>query len=241
MILDLDGTLLFGEQGPGALVIKGRRRNSYLARETLIALSSLQSTYHIYLATGRSLQSAGSISDMLSGEGIHISGIVAENGGVWVGSEGNTHYLASKTWLEATNKARSAVGGIVQEEFVTCLALLSPQPEEISQALSVYSEANLKFHLFKDGNKLFVLAGNISKKNALNHGLGVEKLGGSVGAGNDLNDMEWLKSISLPGCTGCSKEEIKKMVLEKKGLVSRAKSHAGILEILNLFTKEQIY
>ena len=235
LILDLDGTLLFGENSPGALVVKGRRRDSYLAGETLSHLHTLQKSYEIILATGRSLQSAWLISSMLSGVGIRVGGMVAENGGVWVDREGEVQVLASKVWLEVTGRVVSAVSDTAQTEFVTCLALLSPSTEVTNQARRAYSEAGLAFRLLPDGNKLFLLASNINKNSALTYGLGADKLQNAAGAGNDTNDIDWLQNIANPACTGCSKEEVKKTVLEKGGVVSRAESHAGIQEILRLF------
>lgn len=235
LILDLDGTLLFAENQPGALVVKGRRRDSYLARETLAHLYTLQNTCDIILATGRSLPSAMSISAMLSDAGIQLTGMVAENGGVWVGSEGEVQVLASKTWIETTGRIGTVVADIAQTEFVTCLALLSPSTEVTNQARRAYSEAGLAFRLLPDGNKLFLLAGNINKYSALTYGLGADRLQNAAGAGNDTNDIDWLQNIANPACTGCSKEEVKKTVLEKGGVVSRAESHAGIQELLRSF------
>jgi len=236
LILDLDGTLLFAENQPGALVVKGRRRDSYLAGETLARLYTLQNSHDIILATGRSLLSAMSIATMLSDAGIRLTGMVAENGGVWVGGQGKVQVLTSNAWIETTRRIGTAVAAIAQTEFATCLALLSPSTEVTNQARRAYSEAGLAYRLLPDGNKLFLLAGNINKNGALTYGLGVERLQNAAGAGNDTNDIDWLRTIAYPACTSCSKGEVKKTVLEKGGLVSRAEGHAGIQEILGLFS-----
>jgi len=237
LILDLDGTLLFAENHPGALVIKGRRRDSYLAGGTLERLRTLQKIYDIILATGRSLQSAMSISSMLTDAGIHTGGMAVENGGVWVDREGKAQVLAGRAWIKTTRRVLSTVTDIARTEFVTCLALLSPSSAAAEYVLGAYTEAGLEFRLLQDGNKLFVLAGNISKNSALTYGLGAERLRNAVGAGNDTNDIDWLKTIACPACTGCSKGEVKKTVLERGGVVSRAEGHAGIQEILDLFSE----
>ena len=231
LILDIDGTLLFAAPQPGALVVKGRRRDSFLARETIHVLVCLQEKYDLYLATGRSENSSRVISEMMSREGIIISGMAAENGGVWVDVNGIARYLVSEEWIGATRKAVSVMGNLAQDEFKTCLALLRPEPDDIQRALSVYMNAKLQFRLLQDGNKLFVLERSVCKKQALVYGIGTS-FSLSAGAGNDLNDLNWLECIEFPICTSCSKEEVKQAVSNKSGYISPKNGHEGIQDAL---------
>jgi len=237
LILDIDGTLLFAFPQPCALAVKGRRRDSYLARETIRILASLQEKYDLYLATGRSENSSRIISEMMSYEGIIISGMAAENGGVWVDVNGIARYLVSEEWIGATRRAVSVMGNLAQDEFKTCLALLRPEPDDIQRALSVYINAKLQFRLLQDGNKLFVLERNVCKKQALVYGLGTH-FTLSAGAGNDLNDLNWLKYINFPMCTDCSKDEVKRAVTRKHGYLSPKNGHDGIQDALNFLHKK---
>lgn len=235
LILDLDGTIFFSENRPGSLAIKGRRRDSFLARETQDALRYLQRIYNVILATGRSLPSVKCIADLLSEEGLYVKGIAAENGGIWVNGRGEAYYLVSNEWMEAVREAVSVMGSTAQGEFITCLALLSPQSEDVLKALNFFQKLNLEYTLLKDGNKLFVLSKHVNKFNALTHGIGKKQLSLSIGVGNDLNDVEWLKKVKFPSCPGCSKDEVKEIIINKGGFVTCKTGHDGILEVLNNF------
>lgn len=235
LILDLDGTILFSEYRPCSIVIKGRRRDSYLALETVRMLHSLQNKYNIFFATGRSELSARDISGKMTGEGVPISGIAAENGGVWVYKGGPAQYLAGSKWIDATGSIALVMGNTAQREFITCLALVKPDEEELAQAMALYKEAGLKFDLLYDGNKVFFLESGTNKKKALIAGLGAEEFSSSSGVGNDINDLDWLMNIKDPACPDCSKEEVKRAVGGKGGMISLNRGHDGILELLKMY------
>lgn len=238
LILDLDGTLLFAEFQPGALVIEGRRRNSYLARETISALQNLQSYFDLVLATGRSVTSVKMIANRLAGQGIRIKGMVAENGGAWIDKEGKVAYLVSTEWMEAVRAVQGMLSDGVFTEFSTCLALLKPSPLAIQQSTDWFRQQGLSYRVFPDGNKLFILSASTDKRNGLLKFLGANKLKQAVGVGNDLNDLEWLREVKLAAAPGCAHQEVLSSVIGLKGMVSAAKGHQGILEILGSINGE---
>lgn len=235
LILDLDGTILFSEYRAGSIVIKGRRRDSYLALETVKMLHSIQKKYNIFLATGRSELSARDILGKMAGEGVSVCGIAAENGGVWVYKGGPAQYLTGGKWIDTTGKIALAMGSTAQRDFITCLALVKPVEEELAQASKLYNEAGFKFDILYDGNKVFFLESGTNKKKALITGIGDKEFYSSSGIGNDINDLNWLISINNPACPSCSKTEVKIAVTEKGGMVSPGRGHDGILQLLKYF------
>jgi hydroxymethylpyrimidine pyrophosphatase-like HAD family hydrolase len=230
--LDLDGTLLFQEYLPNALVIEGRRRNSYIAMETIAALKDLQAGYDLVLATGRSVSSVMTISNQLEGQGVRIKGMVAENGGAWIGEDREVVFMVSEKWMEGVSAALQVLVEGVFAEFKTCLVLLKPQPEKVEQATDFFWQRGLNFRLLPDGNKLFVLAENTDKRNGLLEFLGDKSMKLAVGIGNDLNDLEWLQVVNLAAAPRCAKEEVIQAVSAMKGMISENKGHQGIQEIL---------
>jgi len=236
LILDLDGTLFFADEKPGSMVIKGRRRDSYMAIETIRILRELQESYDIILATGRSLLSIQLICKLMETKGVNIKGVVAENGGLY--QQGNkVEYLVSQPWMQHVQELVLHFGSIVQLEFTTCLALLRPTNSNINQALDLFQAMDYKVNLWRDGNKVFFLSENIDKRNALVHLLGEKQLAMATGVGNDINDLEWLKVVKRPAAPACAGEKVLEKVTAMKGIVSQSTGHEGIAELLTAFIK----
>jgi hydroxymethylpyrimidine pyrophosphatase-like HAD family hydrolase len=236
LILDLDGTLLFAQEKPGAIAIQGRRRNSYLAIETIQILRELQESYDIILATGRSLLSIQIICKMMETNGVKLSGVVAENGGL-IQQDDQVEYLVSHSWRQQVQALAQQLGDMAQVEFSTCLALIRPTHAEIEQARDFFQAMNGRAKLLKDGNKVFFLEENIDKRNALAHLLGETQLAMATGVGNDSNDIEWLKAVKNPAAPACAGEKVLETVTARKGFISQSTGHTGIAELLTGFKK----
>jgi hydroxymethylpyrimidine pyrophosphatase-like HAD family hydrolase len=223
MVVDLDGTVLFPEERPQALMIKGRRRDSFMAAETLEALQG----WEIIIATGRSISSALSIRAIMEERGLKIIGVVAENGGAIITQD--TRTLTSSIWQEEINilHARTTLH---LSDFSTCLALLKPSPEELSELRSFLSQDH---YLLQDGNKTFIFEKGIGKRQALEVLLGDELLS-CCGLGNDINDLDWLEVVGIPASPGGVIQEVESLVLSRQGIVANNKGHDSIPEIIEI-------
>ncbi len=234
LILDIDGTLLFADEKPASIVIKGRRRNSYMARETIQLLREIQESYNIVLATGRSLLSVQSICKLLAKEGVYFKGAVAENGGLYQ-KDNEVEYLVSQQWMHQIKEIALHFDSMVQLEFTTCLALLRPTNSDINKALDLFQAANCRANLLRDGNKIFFLSGKVNKRNGLTYLLGEKQLSLAAGVGNDINDLEWLKTVRKPAAPACAGEKVLETVTAANGIISKSTGHKGIAELLAAF------
>lgn len=223
LIIDLDGTVLFAEERPGALVIKGRRRNTFLATETIEALRG----WELILATGRSISSTLEIKEAMEKRGLIISGAVAENGGIAITEE--TTYLTSSIWQSEISLLKDSNYPYLKE-FMTCLALLKPTSEELSK---VRISLNQDHYLLQDGNKVFLLEQGISKRKALEYLLG-DDLFSCCGIGNDLNDLDWLQMVAISAAPAGVKDEVALLVQSKCGIMANQTGHSAIPEIINI-------
>ena len=221
MVIDLDGTILFAEERPDALMIQGRRRNSFIAAETLAALQG----WEIIIATGRSIRSALSIRAIMEEQGLKITGVVAENGGAIITH--STSLLTTSIWQDEISLfKRGTIAHL--SEFATCLALLKPSPEELLQARSRLSQEH---YLLLDGNKTFVFEKGIGKRQGLELLLG-DELGSCCGMGNDMNDLDWLEVVGIPASPGGVSQEVEALVRSRQGIVAVKKGHDAIPEII---------
>lgn len=236
LILDLDGTLFFADEKPGAVAIKGRRRNSYLAIETIQLLRKLQESYSIILATGRSLLSIQLICKLMETNGVYIKGLVAENGGLYQNTSGVEH-MVSEQWMQQVQEVALHFEGIVQSEFTTCLALLRPTVDNIDQARELFQAMDCRVQLLKDGNKMFFLAEEVDKRHGLAYLLGEKQLASAIGIGNDTNDLEWLKAVAIPAAPACAGAKALETVRAMGGIISKSTGHEGIEELLAGFIK----
>lgn len=223
LIIDLDGTVLFAEERPGALEIEGRRRNTYMAAETIEALRG----WEIIFATGRSIISALEIKQAMEQRGVIISGVIAENGGSIIAEE--TRYMTSSVWQSEISLMKAS-GINFLSEFSTCLAMLRPTPEEI---LKVRSNLSQGHYLLNDGNKVFILEQGIGKREALEHLLR-DALYSCYGIGNDLNDLDWLRTVAIPAAPGGVKDEVASLVLARGGILASQIGHDSIPEIIGI-------
>ncbi len=223
LIIDLDGTVLFAEERPGALVIKGRRRNTFLATETIEALRG----WELILATGRSISSTLEIKEAMEKRGLIISGAVAENGGIVITEE--TTYLTSSIWQSEISILKDSNYPYLKE-FMTCLALLKPTSEELSK---VRISLNQDHYLLQDGNKVFLLEQGISKRKALEYLLG-DDLFSCCGIGNDLNDLDWLQMVAISAAPAGVKDEVALLVQSKCGIMANQTGHGSIPEIIDV-------
>lgn len=235
VILDLDGTLLFAEERSGSLMIPGRRRNSYMAPETMENLKALQAKCRIVLATGRSRVSTRSIIDSLDGQGVRISAATAENGGIWLGPD-STVFFAAPEWIgqakRIEERMEEGVSGIIQDEFESCVALLKPDTAALTLLDQLTAAWNLEHRRLRDGNKLFILAPGVDKRHALEAMLGQEALQSAWGVGNDFNDLDWMREVELSAAPACAKGELLESVSLQNGLIATARGHDGINQIL---------
>lgn len=232
IILDLDGTLLFAEERPNALMVPGRRRNSYMATETIELLKIIQVRRQIVLATGRSRASVVAIIEDLRAAGVRISGSTAENGGIWIDESGIAVFFTEREWIRRAKRIEEHMAGMIQNEFESCVALLKPDQPALDRLDELTSQWGLEHRRLRDGNKLFILAPGIDKKHALELMLGGEALNGAWGAGNDLNDLDWMREVEWSAAPACARDELLHSINEKQGMISVQRGHAGIAEIL---------
>lgn len=226
LIIDLDGTVLFAEERPEAIVIKGRRRNAFLAAETIEALWG----WEIIVATGRSIVSALEIKQAMEKRGVTISGVVAENGGAIITEV--TNYLTSSIWQSEISFMKDGSYPYLSE-FSTCLALLRPTSEELLQVRLGLSQDH---YLLEDGNKIFLLEQGIGKRKALEYLLGDDLLS-CCGIGNDLNDLDWLQMVAIPAAPGGVKDEVALLVQSRDGIMASQKGHDSIPVIIAMLKK----
>lgn len=232
VILDLDGTLLFAEERPAGLMVSGRRRNSYMARETIELLRGFQEKRRIILATGRSRSSVMVINRSLEEEGIKISGAAAENGGIWIDGRGAARFLAPDDWISRAKPIEQHMAGMIQDEFESCVALLKPDEAVLQRLDEITAEWGLEHRRLQDGNKLFILAPEVDKKHALELMLGRNALEKAWGIGNDMNDLDWMEAVEIPAAPACARNELLEAVEKRQGLISASRGHDGIKEIL---------
>jgi hydroxymethylpyrimidine pyrophosphatase-like HAD family hydrolase len=223
IVIDLDGTVLFAEERPQAVMIKGRRRNSFVAAETLESLQG----WEIIIATGRSISSALSIKAILEERGLKIIGVVAENGGAIITQDTKT--LTSLIWQEEMNILQAKTS-VHLSDFSTCLALLKPSQEELLEVRSFLSQDH---YLLQDDNKTFIYEKGVGKRQALEGLLGDELLS-CCGMGNDINDLDWLEVVGIPASPGGVIQEVESLVLSRQGIVAINKGHDSIPEIIEI-------
>ncbi len=233
LIMDLDGTLLFGEERPGAFMVPGRRRHSYMARETIELLRQIQEKRHIVLATGRSRLSALFIINGLREQGLVIHGAAAENGGIWIDSRDECECFVDLAWIDHAKMIETSLPELIQAEFESCVALLNPQASDLIALDNTIEGLALEHRRLKDGNKLFILALEVDKKHALERVLGYASLHSAWGIGNDLNDLDWMKEVDVSAAPACARDELLLTVKQNRGYISEQGGHAGIADILS--------
>ena len=81
-VTDLDGTINHAAPLPDGLLIRGRRTDSYLSRQTLALLLELAKLTDVYIATGRSLAGTADFREHFAEAGLRIAGWILEHGAV---------------------------------------------------------------------------------------------------------------------------------------------------------------
>lgn len=237
LVLDLDGTLLHPDPLPGATAIPGRTRPAYMARESILALRRMSPRFAIIVATARSWAGTRPVVAALGEAGVPISGLVLEDGALW----GRTADALAPTAAFDGDALRRALEAVAlpsfawQEDFQACLVARAPDAHTaitLAPLLARGARAKVRgVRCFRDGRKVYLMAGEATKWAALRRLLG-ERADLAAGVGDGLNDVVWLARAAFPCTLAGARPGVLRLVAARGGHAAIESAHRGIVEAL---------
>ena len=241
LILDLDFTLLHLEAVANAIEVPGRTRSAYLAPDTVAALYSMQARFDIILATARSWDGTAPVAEGLEARGVHVAGVVLEDGARLGAPHALRAFEPHRNWEEVRATVNDALSEATapkfewQLDFEACLVARCEDATGSRGIMERFERGLAHFdgdlRTFRDGRKVYLTGANATKWTALERLLG-DRLPQASGIGDGANDCCWLAHIAAPATFEGAAPIVKECVRAAGGFYSPRTGHAGISDAL---------
>jgi len=178
--------------------------------------------------------------------------VIGESGGhVFFPKE--MEYVLYTEHLQDVKKLKKIVYGnqifgyeIWEEPKETSFTLFLKKKEQIPELAGILREIiqreNFSLYVIEQVDAVDVMQEGLSKEVGLNilcESLGIS-LGEMVGFGDGINDLEMLSCVGYPVAVANAVEEIKNVVKERGGYISKLKYGEGVLEAVNYLIEKEL-
>lgn len=241
-VTDLDGTINHAAPLPDGLLIRGRRTDSYLSRQTLALLLELAKLTDMYIATGRSLAGTADFRAHFAEAGLRIAGWIVEHGAVvdqhpaWQESVlaridlsavrsqleefARQHGWAMKVESESSHQAvlRCAVKEAEQEQAVV---LFNNLPAVLAGQFRIVAEPGKIVLVPKQGEKYAAFQAVFGGRHCL-----------ACAAGDRPDDLTLLQHAAFPMTLAGASPIVQQSVRRRGGFIAASAGHAGTAAML---------